>query len=119
MATVAITSYDSLMARNVAMNVSLTAPLKKYVQRLVRSGRYESASEVIRDALRAHKEREAATKDFWRRVKKKVVRAREQVKQGKVIDGETAMQEILNKLTDEDAFAPPKRKRPPTKKRSR
>lgn len=34
------------------MNVSLTDPLAKYVQARVKSGRYSSASEVVREALR-------------------------------------------------------------------
>jgi antitoxin ParD1/3/4 len=34
------------------MNVSLTRELKALVEERVRSGRYQSASEVVRDALR-------------------------------------------------------------------
>ena len=34
------------------MNVSLTAKLKALVEERVRSGRYQSASEVVREALR-------------------------------------------------------------------
>jgi putative addiction module CopG family antidote len=41
-----------------AMNVSLTAELEKYVRRKVASGLYNNASEVIREALRLHVERE-------------------------------------------------------------
>jgi uncharacterized protein len=42
------------------MNVSLTAELEKYVRRKVASGLYNNASEVIREALRLHVEREVA-----------------------------------------------------------
>src|ERR1700722_19715143 len=41
-----------------AMNVSLTAELEQYVRRKVASGLYNNASEVIREALRLHVERE-------------------------------------------------------------
>lgn len=34
------------------MNVSLTATLEKFIDGKVRSGRYHSASEVVREALR-------------------------------------------------------------------
>ena len=34
------------------MNVSLTPELERYVQKKVETGRYNSASEVIREALR-------------------------------------------------------------------
>lgn len=40
------------------MNVSLTPELDEYVAKLVQSGLYSSASEVIRDGLRLLKERE-------------------------------------------------------------
>lgn len=40
------------------MNVSLTPQLEKLIQDKVESGRYHSASEVIRDALRLFEERE-------------------------------------------------------------
>lgn len=35
------------------MNVSLTPKLEKFIQKKVQSGRYTSASEVVREALRA------------------------------------------------------------------
>jgi antitoxin ParD1/3/4 len=40
------------------MNVSLTPELEAYVARKVQSGRYNSASEVVREALRLLEERD-------------------------------------------------------------
>lgn len=40
------------------MNVSLTPELERFVQGKVKSGRYLSASEVIREALRLMEERD-------------------------------------------------------------
>jgi antitoxin ParD1/3/4 len=40
------------------MNVSLTSSLESLVKKLVSSGRYGSASEVVRDGLRLLQERE-------------------------------------------------------------
>ena len=42
------------------MNVSLTAKLEKFVSSKVKSGRYNSASEVVREALRLLEEHEQA-----------------------------------------------------------
>lgn len=42
------------------MNVSLTAKLEDFVSRKVKSGRYNSASEVVREALRLLEEHEQA-----------------------------------------------------------
>jgi len=43
------------------MNVSLTAELEKYIRGKVASGLYNNASEVIREALRLHVEREGVS----------------------------------------------------------
>ena len=40
------------------MNVSLTPELEKLVTRKVKTGRYQTASEVVREALRALEERD-------------------------------------------------------------
>jgi len=40
------------------MNVSLTPALEKLVERKVKTGRYQTASEVVREALRALEERD-------------------------------------------------------------
>ena len=42
------------------MNVSLTPDLEKFIQKKVRSGRYNSASEVVREALRLLEQHEQA-----------------------------------------------------------
>jgi antitoxin ParD1/3/4 len=42
------------------MNVSLTPELEKFVSSKVKSGRYNSASEVVREALRLLEEHESA-----------------------------------------------------------
>jgi len=42
----------------IAMNVSLTPELEKFVQEKVGGGRYTSASEVVREALRLLEKRE-------------------------------------------------------------
>jgi antitoxin ParD1/3/4 len=47
------------------MNVSLTTRLEKFINRKVKEGKYQTASEVVRDALRAMEERES--KQQWLR----------------------------------------------------
>ncbi len=41
-----------------ALNVNLTAELRRYVKEQVRSGRYQNENEVVRDAIRQMQERE-------------------------------------------------------------
>ncbi len=50
--------YSSDMAGRASVNVSITPELEQFVQGLVASGRYRSASEVFRDGLRLLEEAE-------------------------------------------------------------
>jgi antitoxin ParD1/3/4 len=58
------------------MNVSLTRELDKFVAAKVASGRYTSASEVVREALRLLEEqdraRDARLKEFNRELKRRL-----------------------------------------------
>lgn len=89
------------MSRQSTLNVSLTEELQKYVKSKLDSGGYESASEVIRDGLRALQEREQAAAEFWAGVREKVTVARRQVAEGRTRDGEQAMNQILSDLAVE------------------
>ena len=51
------------------MNVSLTPDLEKYVQNKVQSGRYQSSSEVIREALRLLEEKDQEREQRLRALK--------------------------------------------------
>jgi antitoxin ParD1/3/4 len=86
------------MARQTTLNVSLTSTLRRYVHTQVKSGRYESASEVVRDSLRALQQREQATTSFWADVRQQVAVARDDVVAGRVVDGDSAMDEIIAEL---------------------
>jgi antitoxin ParD1/3/4 len=99
------------MARQNTLNVSLTAPLRKFVQSKVSSGRYESSSEVVRDGLRALQEREQAAAAFWGETRTKLVLARRQVAEGKTVDGEAAMEAIFAELDAERNPGPKPRRR--------
>lgn len=57
--------YAYHMAIRTTMNVSLTPELERFVQQLVKSGRYNSASEVFRAGLRLLERAE------WQRVLEK------------------------------------------------
>jgi len=72
------------------MNVSLTTELENWVDEKVRTGRYASASEVIREALRLLEIEEAAKQRRLVDIRQKIDRGLELLDQGKGIDSETA-----------------------------
>lgn len=92
----ALTVNFNRMARQTTLNVSLTPKLRNCVRSKVKSGTYESASEVIRESLRALQEREdAAAEAFWHTVRQKVAVGRRDIEEGRTIDGEAAMAELI------------------------
>ena len=64
------------------MDVHLTPELEKIVQSKPQSGRYHSASEVVREALRVMEQRDEA--------RQKIARGLESLRQSKGVDGQEA-----------------------------
>ena len=72
------------------MNISLTPELERLVDEKVKSGRYASASEVIREGLRLLEEREELKQHRLAEVRRKIDRGIEQLDRGLGIPGPEA-----------------------------
>lgn len=70
------------------MNVSLTPELEKMVDEKVKTGRYTSASEVIREALRLFSDYEEARQRGIAELNRKIEEGLAQADRGEVITGE-------------------------------
>lgn len=79
------------------MNVSLTPELEQYVHSKVKSGRYLSASEVVREALRLLEERDRLREMRLETLQKQIAAGIEQSDQGGVFDREV-IQELVGEL---------------------
>ena len=80
------------------MNVSLTSELEAFVASEVQSGRYHSASEMIREALRLLEEREQLRSLRIRALRKKIGEGLEQLDRGEGIAGEQIFSELEAEL---------------------
>ena len=95
-----ITKIDNLCYReyNHGMNVSLTPDLEKFVHDRLKSGLYGSASEVIREGLRLLADQEKLKQERITAFKREVARGLASARDGKLVDGEKAVAEILEGL---------------------
>jgi antitoxin ParD1/3/4 len=78
------------------MNVSLTPELESFVQAKVQSGRYTSASEVIREALRLLETHESAQARQLHDLRVKVDQGLASLGRGEGADGESFMKSLLH-----------------------
>lgn len=72
------------------MNISLTPELERLVEERVKSGRYATASEVIREGLRLLEEQEELKQQRLADVRRKIDRGLDQLDKGLGIPGSEA-----------------------------
>ena len=79
------------------MNVSLTPELESFVQTKVISGRYTSASEVVREALRLLQDHEKGRAVQLEEFRSEVDRRLASLDRGEGLDGETVFAKLREK----------------------
>lgn len=88
------------MASRTTLNVSLTPELEQFVSSRVASGRYQSASEVIRQGLRLLQEDEMTRQATLERLRNQINLGLEQAKRGELLDGEEVFQELERRVAE-------------------
>ncbi len=76
------------------MNVSLTPELEQFVHEKVKSGRYLSASEVVREALRLLEERDRLYQAKLSELQQHLAIGIEQADRGELIDDDDVFAEL-------------------------
>ncbi len=82
------------MPNRASLNVSLTPELEEFVQSRVASGRYQTASEVVREGLRLLEEREQTREAALEELRAQLRRGVEQADRGELLDGDAVFEEI-------------------------
>jgi antitoxin ParD1/3/4 len=80
------------------MNVSLTLELEEFVREKVKSGRYQSTSEVICEALRLLEQQDKIHQIPIEKLRAKIAIGIEQGEQREVFDGEEVVRELLKEI---------------------
>lgn len=76
------------MTSRTSLNVSLTPDLSRFVENRVRSGKYQTASEVVREALRLLEGRDQAPIAGVEELKREIEVGLAQLRRGDGVDGE-------------------------------
>jgi antitoxin ParD1/3/4 len=88
------------MATRTTVNISLTPELGAFLQSRVKSGRYQTTSEVVREALRLLQQQEKEREQRLRQLKVKLQRGASQAERGELLDGDEVFEE-LRQMIDE------------------
>ena len=80
------------------MNVSLTPELEQIVDQKVKSGMYNSASEVVREGLRLLQQRDDMHKEKLNALRAEIQKGIDDLEAGRYRDGAEAMAEIKERL---------------------
>jgi antitoxin ParD1/3/4 len=75
-------------------NVALTPHFDRFVQSKIESGRYQSASEVVRDSLRIMEQHEQERRRSLQEVRRKIRLGYEQAQRGDTVDPDEVFAEI-------------------------
>lgn len=83
------------------MNVSLTPELEAYIQAKVTSGRYSSASEVMREALRLLQDHDQLQAIKLEALRKEIAIGIEQADRGETVDGEAFFENLRARVAEQ------------------
>jgi len=82
------------MATRTTVNISLTPELDAFLQSRVKSGRYQTTSEVVREALRLLQNHEKEREQGLKQLKVKLQRGAGQAARGELLDADEVLQEL-------------------------
>lgn len=86
------------MPTRKTMNISITPAQERFVNRKVKAGQYQTASEVIRDGLRLLETREADRRAYKDEVRRRIEVGLAQLNRGESVDGSKSVRSIISDL---------------------
>jgi antitoxin ParD1/3/4 len=95
--------------RRTTVNISLTPELDAFLQGRVKSGRYQTTSEVVREALRLLERHERDRDDALSQLKAKLKRGAAQAERGELLDGDEVFDELRKMIEERRRARVPRR----------
>lgn len=82
------------------VNISITPELDAFLQSRVQSGRYQTTSEVVREALRLLERQERERDDALAGLRQKLHRGAEQAERNELLDGDEVFVELKEMIEE-------------------
>ena len=82
------------------VNISITPELDVFLQSRVQSGRYQTTSEVVREALRLLERHERERDEAFRQVKAKLQRGADAAERGELLEGDEVFDELREMIEE-------------------
>ena len=94
-----------MMASRTTLNVSLTPELSRFIENRVRSGKYQTASEVVREGLRLLEARERVVVAGIAAMRAEIELGLAQLRRGERVDGEAFFADLCARRRRADRVA--------------
>lgn len=88
------------MVNRTTVNISITPELDAFLQSRVKSGRYQTTSEVVREALRLLERQENEREQLLEDLKSKLERGATQAARGELLDGDEVFNELRQTIEE-------------------
>lgn len=88
------------MATRTTVNISLTPELDDFLQARVKSGRYQTTSEVVREALRLLERQERERDQAFHQLTSKLERGAAEAERGELLDGDEVFDELREMIEE-------------------
>lgn len=91
---------SDMATHRTTVNISITPELDAFLQNRVKSGRYQTTSEVVREALRLLELHERERDEAFHQLKTKLERGASQAERGELIDGDEVFDELREMIEE-------------------
>jgi len=89
-----------MATHRTTVNISITPELDAFLRAKVESGRYQTTSEVVREALRLLERQEQQRDEAFNQLKGKLDQGAAQAERGELLDGDEVFEELRQMLQD-------------------
>jgi antitoxin ParD1/3/4 len=89
-----------MATHRTTVNISITPELDAFLRSRVKSGRYQTTSEVVREALRLLERQERERDEAFQQLKARLETGADQAERGELLDGDAVFDELREMIEE-------------------